>query len=382
MAASAEVWGIVVAAGTGSRFGSPKQYAPLDGARVLDHAVAAARSVCTGVVLVVPPERASDPEPGADVVVPGGGTRSASVRAGLEVVPADAGVVVVHDAARPWASPGLFRAVVSAVAAGADGAVCGVPVTDTVKVLAGPPSPDGPAEVVSTPPRDRLVAVQTPQAFRAGALRSAHASGADATDDAALVEAAGGRVVVVPGDPANRKITRPEDLGSGPRPGVTDSRVGYGFDVHRFSEEPGRPLVLAGVRLPGPGLLGHSDADVIAHAVADALLGAAGLGDLGGWFPDDDDRWAGADSLALLRRVTGGVRSAGWRVVNVDVAVICERPRLAPHRSTMAANLSACVAAPVNIKANRAEGLGALGRAEGIAAHAVVLCRRDPEAGG
>jgi 2-C-methyl-D-erythritol 4-phosphate cytidylyltransferase len=196
-----EVWVIVVAAGAGRRFGTAKQYEPLAGGRVLDWSLDAARGVADGVVLVVAPDRAGDAEPGADVVVAGGDSRSASVRAGLAAVPAAAGVVVVHDGARPLATADQFRAVIAAVRTGADAAVPGVPVDDTLRSRAG--------GVVD---RDSLVAVQTPQAFRARALRAAHASGGEATDDASLVEAAGGKVVVVDGSPTNLKITRPDDL--------------------------------------------------------------------------------------------------------------------------------------------------------------------------
>jgi 2-C-methyl-D-erythritol 4-phosphate cytidylyltransferase len=200
------VWAIVVAAGSGSRFGGAKQFEELEGRRVVDWALAASRSVADGVVLVVPVDHAGDEAPVADAVVAGGATRSASVRAGLAVVPVDAEVVVVHDAARPFARPALFEAVVAAVRDGADGAVPGVALADTVKRVV-----DG--RVVETLDRDGLVAVQTPQAFAASALRAAHAAGGEATDDAALVEAAGGRVVVVDGEAANTKITRRADLG-------------------------------------------------------------------------------------------------------------------------------------------------------------------------
>jgi 2-C-methyl-D-erythritol 4-phosphate cytidylyltransferase len=197
-------WAVVVAAGQGDRFGGPKQYRPLAGRRVLDWSLDAARSVADGVVLVVARGHEDDDE-AVDALVAGGATRSASVRAGLEAVPDDAEVIVIHDAARPAASPALFAAVVEAVRAGADGAVPGLPLVDTIKRI------DAEGAVVATEDRAALVAVQTPQAFRAAALRAAHALGADATDDAALVERAG-RVVVVPGDPANRKITVPDDL--------------------------------------------------------------------------------------------------------------------------------------------------------------------------
>ena len=195
-----QVWSIVVAAGSGRRFGGAKQYEPLAGRRVIDWSLAAARTAADGVVLVVSPAHAGDAE-AADVVVAGADTRSGSVRAGLAAVPADAEVVVVHDAARPLAGPELFRDVVAAVRAGADAAVPGVPVVDTLRARTG-----------GTVDRDGLVAVQTPQAFLAAPLRAAHTGGAEASDDASLVEAGGGKVVVVNGSPSNLKITRPDDL--------------------------------------------------------------------------------------------------------------------------------------------------------------------------
>lgn len=204
------VWTIVVAGGSGARFGGEKQFATLGGRRLVDRAVAAARTVSDGVVAVVPPGRSAEPVDGADAIVTGGATRSESVRAGLAAVPGDAEVIVVHDAARPLADSKLFSATVAAVVAGADGAVPGIPIPDTIKRVSadGP----GPARVEGTIPRDGLVVVQTPQAFRASVLRHAHASKADGTDDAQLVESAGGIVVVVPGDPRNFKVTTPADL--------------------------------------------------------------------------------------------------------------------------------------------------------------------------
>ena len=218
--------------------------------------------------------------------------------------------------------------------------------------------------------------MQTPQAFRASVLRAAHAGGADGTDDAALVEAAGGRVVVVAGEPDNRKITHPDDL-QWARALVERTmsvRVGQGFDIHRFSDDPDRVLVLGGVTFAGErGLVGHSDADVIAHAVADALLGAAGLGDIGQHFPDTDPQWQGADSLMLLRHVSAMLGEQGWSIGNVDCSVVCEAPKLAPHRADMERRLSDAAGAPVTVKGRRAEGLGALGRREGIACWAVAV---------
>src|SRR3954470_21284146 len=199
------VWAVVVAAGAGVRFGTLKQYEHLGDRRVLDWALERARAVADGVVLVVPPDRAGESEHGVDAIVAGGDTRVDSVRAGLAAVPHEAEVVVVHDAARPLASVTLFQEVIKAVRAGADGAVPGIPLVDTVKVVE-----DG--YVAETLDRDRLVAVQTPQAFAAGTLRRAHGEDREGTDDASLVEAIGGRVVVVPGEEANAKITTQHDL--------------------------------------------------------------------------------------------------------------------------------------------------------------------------
>ncbi|HWL44276.1 MAG TPA: 2-C-methyl-D-erythritol 4-phosphate cytidylyltransferase [Ilumatobacter sp.] len=381
----ARTWAIVVGAGSGARYGAAKQFELLGDERVLDRSCRIAATACDGVVVVVPADAAEAEAARLTemTVVAGGATRTASVRAGLAAVPADAKVICVHDAARPLASAELYQRVVAAVADGADAAVPGVPVTDTVKQT------DPASRVVATPDRASLAAVQTPQAFAAPVLRAAHADPELAddpavTDDAAMVERRGGTVVVVPGEPANRKITHPDDLawahtqlGSQPdraRPAAGSVRVGQGFDIHAHTDDPTRELVLGGCRFPGAaGLAGHSDADVPAHAAADALLGAAGLGDLGTHFPDTDPRWAGADSLQLLGHVAELVRAAGWQIGNVDVKVVCEQPKLAPRRAEMETNLSAAAGAPVTVSGRRAEGLGALGRHEGIAAWAVAV---------
>jgi 2-C-methyl-D-erythritol 2,4-cyclodiphosphate synthase/2-C-methyl-D-erythritol 4-phosphate cytidylyltransferase len=367
------VWTIVVAGGSGTRFGGPKQYELLGAQRVLDWSVAAARTAGAGVVVVVPAADAA-----REGGVAGGDSRSDSVRAGLAHVPAEATIVCVHDGARPFADTALFERVVHAVAHGADAAIPGVAVTDTIKQV------DEHGHVQHTPDRSALTAVQTPQAFRASVLRAAHAAAADATDDAALVEAAGGSVVVVAGDVRNRKITDPDDLRwarqqlASAAERAPDLRVGQGFDIHRFSDDPSRPLVLGGVVFEGArGLHGHSDADAVAHAVTDALLGAAGLGDIGEHFPDTDPQWKGADSLELLRHAASLVREGGWRVGNVDCSVVCEAPKLAPRRAEMQQRLSEATGAPVTVKGRRAEGLGALGRQEGIACWAVAVIVRE-----
>ena len=410
-------WTILVAAGEGRRFGGPKQLQPLAGRRVIDWAFDAAASVSDGVVVVAAPDQVELLREGPDAVGPGAGasgagrasgaigadhlpdsaagelprvvvtaggaTRSESVRAGLAATPADAEVIVVHDAARPLATGRLFDAVTDAVGAGAgaDGAAPAVPVNDTVRH-----TDDGPLD------RSRLRAVQTPQAFRADALRRAHSDASEATDDATLVEAVGGKVELVPGEPDNLKITTPGDLevagalmaarsagvgadhpASGEM-GAVVPLVGSGFDIHPFSDDPDRPLMLGGVRFEGErGLVGHSDADAVAHACCDAILGVAGLGDIGTLFPDDDERWRNADSIALLAEAAARVRKAGRRIGNIDCTVVAERPRIAPRRAEMQARLSEAAGAPVTVRGTRAEALGALGRGEGIACWAVAL---------
>jgi 2-C-methyl-D-erythritol 4-phosphate cytidylyltransferase/2-C-methyl-D-erythritol 2,4-cyclodiphosphate synthase len=375
-------WAVVVAAGSGERIAdgdpTPKQYRRLGDRRVLDWSVGAARGACDGVVLVVLADRVTDVEPGVDVVVAGGVTRSGSVRAGLAAVPGAAEVIVVHDAARPVPLPEVWERVLGAVGDGADGAVPVVPVTDTLRARSG-----------GTLDRTGVVAVQTPQAFRAGALRAAHAGEPEGTDDASLVEAAGGRVVVVDGDPANLKLTTAVDLavaaavlGDPAHPSVpVPVRVGHGVDVHPWSDDPDRPLVLGGVTFEGhAGLAGHSDADAVAHACTDALLGAAGLGDIGALFPDTDPRWAGADSVALLAEAAGRVRAEGWEPGNVDCTVVLDAPKIGPRRDELVAALTAAVGAPVSVKAKRTEGIGALGRGEGVVALAVAVLHRTARA--
>lgn len=390
------IWTVLVAAGEGRRFGGPKQLQPLGGRRVIDWAVEPAVKASRGVVVVAAADQvavlrdgpgALVADQGGDdgqsagrgrgseiVVTAGGATRSESVRAGIAATPRDAEVIVVHDAARPLATDALFSAVTGAVAAGFDGAVPAIAVTDTIRH-----TDSGPLD------RSQLRAVQTPQAFRADVLRRAHLGRAEATDDATLVEGVGGKVRLVQGDPDNLKITEPGDLvvaeallaARSAHPGIPDAcmpLVGIGFDIHRFSDDPDRALVLGGVRFDGErGLEGHSDADAVAHACCDAILGVAGLGDIGSLFPDDDDRWRDADSIALLATAAERVRRSGRRIGNIDCTVVTERPKLAPRRAEMQQRLSDAVGAPVTVRGKRAESLGALGRGEGIACWAVAV---------
>lgn len=343
------------------------------------------------IVLVVAPEdveraRRTLVEPGAarsERVVAGGADRCASVAAALAEVAESCELVLVHDGARPFVKPELIRRCLKA-AAEHGAAVAAVPFTDTVKEV------DADGVVAATLDRSRLWLVQTPQAFRRRLLLEAHeataGAGVTATDDAALVERLGHHVYVVEGDPANIKVTYPEDVRRSEQiirqdreeaPREIVPRSGIGYDAHPFAED--RPLVLAGVRLRGErGLAGHSDADVVSHAVCDALLGAAAAGDIGQHFPDSDPQYAGISSLALLERVCAFVRDAGWEIENVDAVIIAQEPRLAPYlpemRNTLAGAMST-ESCRVNLKAKTTEGMGFTGRGEGIASQAIAVLR-------
>jgi 2-C-methyl-D-erythritol 4-phosphate cytidylyltransferase/2-C-methyl-D-erythritol 2,4-cyclodiphosphate synthase len=375
---------IVVAAGDGTRLPGPvpKPLLPLGRRTVLERAleafqacaridrivVAAGAGYRETVAAIAPPKVAS--------VVEGGRTRRASVAAGLRAL-SDVEWVVVHDGARPFVTPALIERVLDA-AAEHGAATAGLPVSDTIKEVERD-------RVRRTIPRDGLFSAQTPQAFRADLLREAHdrvPPDAPITDDAGLVEYLGGAVAVVPGDPVNVKVTTPADYEMArrqvERPPGRAVRVGVGYDVHRLTAAA--PLILGGVRIPSArGLSGHSDADALVHAIMDALLGAAALPDIGAHFPPDDPRYAGAESIALLASVAARVRSAGWTVGNVDAVVQAEAPRLASHIDAMRERIAAALGATpgqIGVKATTAEGLDAVGRGEGIAAHAIVLLER------
>lgn len=380
---------IVVAAGRGERVGAPngKAFVPLLGEPMLVHTLRAceACSLVTGIIAVVPADRLADTGPllaragirRVREIVPGGARRQDSVAAGLARVDG-AEVVVVHDGARPAVRPEVIAAVArAAVETGA--ASAGIPVRETVKTVDA-------GEAVRTEDRERLWIAHTPQAFRTEVLREAHAraaaDGFRGSDDAVLVERLGRRVRMVEDSPTNVKITVPDDLllaerllGGG---AAMMARTGMGVDAHRLV--PGRRLRLGGVEIPHPlGLAGHSDADVLLHAVMDALLGAAGLGDIGTHFPPEDPAYRDADSLALLRRVGSMLAASGWTVRHVDAVVLAEAPRIAPHavrmREAIAGALAIAVEA-VSLKATTAEGLGAVGRGEGITAYALATVSR------
>ena len=368
------VTAIIVAAGASRRMGFDKlSYRLPDGRTVLETSCAlfAAHPAVDELVLVAGGNRpqceaiaAACPKP--CTVVQGGATRADSVRSGLAA--AKGQLVAIHDAARPFASAKIITAALQA-AAESGAAAPAVPVKDTIKVA----EKDG--KVVATPDRATLYAVQTPQCFdRALYLQALEAvSGEKAslvTDDCSLFELAGLPVTLTAGDYANLKITTKEDLQK-----EKTMRIGHGYDVHRLVED--RKLILGGVEVPyEKGLLGHSDADVLLHAVMDAVLGAAALGDIGQHFPDTDPAYKGADSLALTREVAKIIAAHGYKVGNIDATILCQRPKLAPHIPAMRQNIADAFGLPldaVSVKATTEEHLGFTGEGLGIAAHAVAL---------
>jgi len=406
---------IIAAGGQGRRLGAgvPKQLLEISGQSLLQRSVEAFLRCdrIDEIIVVVPPEMAEAPPAylGSAVkplrVVAGGRRRQDSVANGFSAISDRADLIVVHDAARPFVTGALIAATIDA-AQESGAAIAAVGARDTVKLASTrgdvPPqsgrSPEGATFVSRTIGRELVFLAQTPQAFRREVLRDAVAlgqGGVEATDEAALAELAGHAVRLVEGDPRNVKITTADDLalaGGAPvhpsaarradRPdallGLAPVRTGVGYDLHRLV--PGRPLLLGGVALPFPkGLAGHSDGDVLCHAVIDAILGAAGAGDIGQHFPDTDDRWRGAAGLDLLRRAAAAVRGAGFEIENTDAVVIAEQPRLVPFLPAIVGNVSEALgieAARVSVKGKTNEGVGEIGRGEAIAAHAVALVRR------
>lgn len=309
------------------------------------------------------------------VTASGGALRQDSVRLGLAALPVRPASVLVHDAARPFLSPALVRSVCQELAQGAAGVIPAISVTDTIKTVEN-------GRVTATLPRDGLAAVQTPQGFQLQTLLNAHAHALEAglavTDDASLLEALGFEVRVIQGEAANVKITRPEDLDllrdEAPIPSI---RTGMGYDVHRYGQ--GRPMRLGGVSIPNaPEVLAHSDGDVLLHALSDALLGCACLGDIGQHFSDKDARFEGISSAILLHQVLDMVREAGCTPCHVDMTIVAQVPKLAPYREEIKKNVARLMGLPassVNLKATTEEHLGFTGRSEGIKAYAVVTAR-------
>ncbi len=374
---------LIVAAGRGTRFGGPlpKQYALLDGMPVLRRTLLAFRDVpgITGlrVVIAAGDDASYDAAvAGLDLPppVPGGGSRQQSVLNGLEALSADPpDLVAIHDAARPFVRAADIAACLSAVAVpGIGGAVLGIPLADTLKRVGG-----GNA-ITETVPRRDLWRAQTPQVFRFAELLAAHRAAASLaaaeatalTDDAAVAERAGLKVVMVAGSEDNRKITTVDDLHSS----AMETRTAFGFDVHGFSA--GNAVMLGGVAIPhSQALAGHSDADVALHALTDAVLGTIGAGDIGKHFPPSDPQWRGASSDRFLRHAVELVAARRGRIVHLDVTIVCEAPKVGPHRDAMArsiAHIAGITADRVSVKATTTEGLGFTGRREGIAAQAVA----------
>jgi 2-C-methyl-D-erythritol 4-phosphate cytidylyltransferase/2-C-methyl-D-erythritol 2,4-cyclodiphosphate synthase len=400
---------VVVAAGRGQRLHVPeKVLLPLAGRPMLAWSLDALEHAETiGQVVVVAGSHTVDAvsqlvrDEGlakVQAIVAGGERRQDSVDAGLDALPEGIEIVVIHDGARPLTEPELFDRCV-AVAAASGAAIAATPVADTLKRVTE-------GAIAGTVDRAGLWAAQTPQAFRLETLRRAMAasSGEIVTDEARLCEVAGLPVSVVPASPANLKVTHAEDIpvadallrergerrgemerlpSSAQRPAVSP-RVGIGYDAHRFAS--GRRLVLGGVEIAHDrGLAGHSDADVLLHAIADAVLGAASLGDIGQHFPSSDERYRDADSQHLLREVARLTREAGWVPGNIDATILAEAPRIGPHVPLMRERIASCLGlspGAVSVKATTNEGMGSIGRGEGIAALAtatLVAALVDPE---
>ncbi len=379
---------MVAAAGNSTRMGCAKQHILLDGQPVLVRTLLALQAVeSIDEILLITREQdaacftALAEQHGVTKlrrVVLGGDTRQQSVANGLAALPPEATLVGIHDGARPLVTPEVIEAVIAEAKTHGAAAVA-VKVKDTLKQT------DENAFITATPDRRNLWRVQTPQVFArepfCAAMAAALADGRDFTDDCQLMEQAGHPVKLVAGLDTNLKLTTPEDvrLAEALLRGNTKEecamRIGHGYDVHRLVE--GRALILGGVNIPfDKGLLGHSDADVLTHAVMDSLLGAAAMGDIGGLFPDTDPAYKGADSIRLLEEVVRRVREAGYTLQNLDATVLAQQPKLKPYIPMMRARIAAaCGVAEncINLKATTEEGLGFTGAMEGIAAHAVCL---------
>jgi len=398
---------IIPAAGSGSRMGfsTPKQFHELAGLPILVRTVHAFHPVgeIDTIVLSVPAAMHSlvrdmvarfklAPKSGNLIIVNGGRTRQDSVRAGLDALPPAVEVVLVHDGARPLVSTQIIEACLRE-AAHSGAAMAAIPVIDTLKAVTAD------REVKRTVDRQGLWQAQTPQAARMSLLQEAYAAAEKTefigTDEAALLERIGCPVKVVDGSKTNLKITFPEDLliaeailmqseHRKASPATTMSlKIGHGYDAHRFVT--GRPLVLGGVTIPhAAGLLGHSDADVLTHAFCDAILGALGGGDIGVHFPDSDPQYKDVRSIKLLEQIVTLAAAQNYALVNGDITVVAQEPRLSPHLPAMKENMArACGVEPerINIKATTTEKMGFVGRSEGIGAHAVVLLAKNGSAG-
>ena len=367
---------IVVAAGSGTRLGAgvPKAFAEVAGRSLLAHALLAVPAGAQ-LVIVAPASHVAEAEalaPSA-IVVAGGDTRQRSVAAGLARVAPGIRTVLIHDAARAFTPAAVFERVIAAVESTDGGVIPVLPVTDTIKRVAD--ATVHAARVLETVDRSALVAVQTPQGFPRAALDAAYAAAtADYTDDAAVFDAAGGVVTSVAGDPLSFKITTPADLRRAEQESTVEVRTGVGMDVHAY--DAAEPLWLGGLYWPDEvGLSGHSDGDAMSHAICDALLSAAGLGDIGSRFGTSDPRFAGAHGDVFLAETVALVSGAGFVVGNVSVQLIANGPRLSARRAELEAHLSGLVGAPVSVAATTSDGLGFTGKGEGVAVITTALVR-------
>lgn len=376
---------LIVAGGRGTRIGGevPKQYQPLLGRPLLHHTLSAfvRHPRISDIVTIIHPDDASHYQTAVEGlsdprlrVALGGATRQASVRAGLLALE-NTGVdqVLIHDGARPCIETGLLDRIINALSTD-KGVLPALPVTDTLRR-------DNAGSAGETISREGLVRAQTPQAFPFSAILRAHqrAPHEDYTDDVALAAEAGIETVLVEGSEDNIKVTHPEDFARVSRlfASGSENRTGFGYDVHRFSE--GTHVTLGGVEIPHTHtLLGHSDADVALHALTDALLGAIGEGDIGDHFPPSDPQWKGAPSRIFLEHAARLVRSRGGEIANLDVTLVCEAPKIGPHRDAMRRSIADMISVDVDrisVKATTSEKLGFTGREEGIAAQAVASVR-------
>lgn len=377
---------IVVAAGSGDRLGLavPKAFASVAGRTLLEHSLEPLKALGANIdVVIVAPAGwetpasavASDAYGSPVTVVTGGDSRTASVRRGLAEIAPSSTRVLIHDAARAFTPTEVFARVIGALDKGVAGVIPVLPAVDTIVPVDHDTGATGIAH-----PRETLGIVQTPQGFDTSALRQAYeAFAGDATDDAEVMRATGAEVVAVAGHSDSAKVTYPDDLARAEaRMGSGSSvLVGTGVDVHQFDSD--KLLVVGGVEFPGlPGLAGHSDGDVVIHAIIDALLAAAGLGDLGTHFGVDRPEFAGVASTTLLERALELVATAGYRPQSVSVQYIGNHPKIGPVRESMSQSLSALVGAPVHVAGTTTDGLGLTGRGEGAAAIATALVVRQP----
>jgi len=372
---------IIPAAGSGERLGAnlPKALVQIVGRTLLEHSYSRLSPVAAQIIVAAPAgfeDRFRELLGDSVTIVTGGSTRTQSVKLALAALNPEIEYVLVHDAARALASTDLAKRVLAALAGGDVAVIPGLAVTDTVKEI------DADSRVVGTPDRARLVAVQTPQGFDRQTLVNAHQSGADATDDAALVELLGQSVRVIAGEAGAFKITHPEDIERATNL-LTDNksadiRVGVGTDAHAFSSDPSRPMWLAGLHWPDEiGVAGHSDGDVAAHAICDALFAATGLGDLGSNFGTSDPKYSGASGATMLQETLARISAAGFDIVNVSVQIVGNQPKIGPRRAEAIAALSAPLGgALVSVTATTTDGLGFTGEGKGISAVATALVVR------